>query len=67
MIFFANVQYSKEYYMDDNQTEYTCFHTIEAETQDEAREKIFKYYDDKTDIYSVYYTVRNIEFAIHIK
>jgi hypothetical protein len=67
MIFFANVKYSKEYYMEDGKKQSSSFHTVDAETEDEARDKILKYYDEEKSIsYSVYYMVNEIDFAIHI-
>lgn len=68
MIFFANVKFSKEYYMEDGKKHYSGFHTVDAETEDEARDKIMKYYEEeKTESYAVYYMVHEIDFAIHIK
>lgn len=67
MIFFANVHFTKEYYMSHSR-DYSSYHTVDAETEDEARDKIMKYYDEEKSIsYSVYYMVREIDFAIHIK
>ena len=68
MIFFANVTFSKSYYMEDDKKEDSSFHTVDAETEDEARDKIMKYYDEEKSVsYSVYYMVHEIDFAIHIK
>lgn len=68
MIFFANVYHYREYYMEGDKKEASSYHTIEAETEDEAREKIVKHYDEeKSKPYSVYYTITEIDFAIHIK
>lgn len=68
MIFFANVYHSRQYYMESDWKEASSYHTVEAETEDEAREKIMKYYDEvKTESYHVYYRVTEIDFAIHIK
>jgi hypothetical protein len=54
--------------MDDDKKEDSSFHTVDAETEDEARDKIMKYYDEEKSVsYSVYYMVHEIDFAIHIK
>jgi len=67
MIFFANVHFTKEYYMSDSK-ECSSYHTVDAENEDEARDKIMKYYEEeKSKPYSVYYMIREIDFAIHIK
>lgn len=68
MIFFANVTFSKSYYMEDGKKQSSSFHTVDAETEDEARDKIMKYYDEeKSESYSVHYMIHEIDFAIHIK
>ena len=68
MIFFANVHHSRRYYMQDDWKEASSYHTVEANNEDEARDKIMKYYEDeKSDPYNVYYRVTEIDFAIHIK
>ena len=41
---------------------------VYAENEEEARDKIMKYYEEeKSKPYSVYYMIREIDFAIHIK
>ena len=48
--------------------ECSSYHTVDAENEDEARDKIMKYYEEeKSKPYSVYYMIREIDFAIHIK
>ena len=54
--------------MEDGEKQSSIFHTVDAETEDEARDKIMKYYDEEKSVsYSVYYMVHEIDFAIHIK
>jgi hypothetical protein len=68
MIFFANVYHSRRYYDEVEWKEASSYHTIEAENEEDARDKIMKYYEDeKSDPYYIYYRVTEIDFAIHIK
>jgi hypothetical protein len=54
--------------MEDGKKQSSSFHTVDAETEDEARDKIMKYYDEeKSESYSVHYMIHEIDFAIHIK
>jgi hypothetical protein len=56
-LFIATVVVYEEYYMQYDTIKTTETRLVEAESVKEAREKIEKHYDDKTDEYSVYYSV----------
>ena len=47
MIFFANVYHYREYYMGSDKKEASSYHTIEAETEDEARNILFEEFDSE--------------------
>jgi hypothetical protein len=55
-LFLAEVVVRKTYYLHDDTVEHTVTRIVEAESEDEARDKIRKHFDDKTDAYSVYYS-----------
>lgn len=68
MYFIANVTYSKRYYEEDAPKFLTRIHTTEAGSEEEAREKITRHYEvEKTEPYSIYYRIEDIDFAIHIE
>jgi hypothetical protein len=43
--------------MCDKAKKFERIHIVEAETKEEAQQKVIKYYTNKTDEYSVYYSV----------
>lgn len=53
-------------YMEDTTTTFEKFFTISAESEKEAHTKINNYYYNKSDEYSVYYYVRDIDLFEHI-
>lgn len=53
-------------YMEDTTTTFEKFFTVSAESEKEAYKKINDYYDNKSDAYSVYYSVRDIDLFEHI-
>ena len=65
MIFTAQVHIFVWPYMETGKEE-SHFHTVEAETEKEAEEKINKHYKDKSSEYSVDYGVNSVNFFEHI-
>jgi hypothetical protein len=55
MLYLINCTVEKTEYMCDK-IKFERTHIVEAETREEAKEKVIKYYTDKTDEYSVYYS-----------
>jgi hypothetical protein len=59
----ASVEINKYVYPnEDGPTRFNRNHVIDASTEDEAREKVKKFYEDKSDEYGISYDVIYIEF-----
>ena len=57
MLFLVRGYVTTSYYMVDDKEDKTLeFRLVEAESEDEASTKFRKYFNDKTDEYSVYYS-----------
>ncbi len=65
MIFTAQVEVFVYPYYGDTKTE-SNFHTVDAESEQEAEEKIEKHYRDKSEEYSTTYGVNSVNFFEHI-
>ena len=56
----------REYMNDFEPNDYEKFHTVDADTEDEAREKVSAFYEAKSDAYGKTYSATIIEFFEHI-
>ncbi|MEK6828919.1 MAG: hypothetical protein AABY15_02250 [Nanoarchaeota archaeon] len=67
MLYIATVTYNVTEYMGETEYGKTKNHTVEAGSEEEAKEKIKNYYEkEKTHEYSIYYSVMDIEIFEHI-
>lgn len=66
MTFTAQVEIFVWPYMETGYSE-TKYHTVEAGSEEEAEEKIKKYYENKSSEYSIDYGVNSVNFFEHIK
>lgn len=61
----VNVKYQKTPYMDETTTHVQMF-TVDAESSEEARQKIYDHFESLDDPYGVSFSVQSIEFVKHI-
>lgn len=67
-IHIASVSIRTRSYPDmDDPNDYVKNHTVEAESEEEAEEKIRAHYDKKSDTYGTSVSVTGVEFFEHIK
>lgn len=59
-IYLVNIDYNVSQYMGDEERK-SKTHLVHADSEEEARNKVIKYYEDKTSEYCTYYTVYNVE------
>lgn len=64
--YMASVRYRIEYYMDDEVDEREQNFTISADSETEAEGKVYAYFNEKTDPYSVYYNVVDVDIWTHL-
>lgn len=59
----------KSYYMEDSSSNQLSAQTaiVEAESEDLAKKTLVKYWDNKSDPYSISYDARDIGVSLHIK
>lgn len=67
MEFKAVVEIVETEYMQSSRNTKIVYHTIDADTEDEAGEKIRKHYEDKSCNYGTSYSVYDVDFFEHIK
>lgn len=53
-------------YMEDTTAIFDKYFTVSAESESDAYAKINDYYNSRNSEYSTYYTVRDVDFFIHI-
>jgi hypothetical protein len=60
MLYLVNCEVRKNYYMSDEQDKKEKNHIVEADTEDEAEEKVRKYYESKNILYTfTHYVIIN--------
>lgn len=62
----AKVVIRRSEYMEDGYTLNEFFVTVEASSDEEAEDKIYKHYDDKSDRYGTMYMVSHINLFVRI-
>lgn len=67
--YMANVRYRKEYYMEDDDDGKILEKnfTISADDETEAENKVYAYFNDKTDPYCVVYNVLDVDIWTHLE
>lgn len=65
--YMASVRYRIEHYMDDDVDEREQNFTISADNETEAENKVYAYFNKKTDPYNVYYNVVDVDIWTHLE
>lgn len=56
MMYLAEINYRTSEYMQDGYKDYTATRLVEADSKDEAEQKVKKHYEEKSDSYGTYYS-----------